>query len=201
MMSDVFWVFLTPPSPQNPILWCPFLTLRPAQWPYIQFFFSIFGTKLLSSKLIKKSVKRNFVGERKIKMHNGPHSFWKKIVKKRVKNPRIMGCPIFAKLATPPCPILSDFAWPPRPPKKIGHHSLCSLLWHLSNHLLTSEGPNCFLLYTIPQDSARNPFLLENIKCKRKWRIKKKLHPIVQWGENRFISDEVFPPFYKIYYL
>ena len=73
--------------------------------------FSIFGRKILSSKLITKTVKRNFVDKRNIAQ-------WVKIVsEKKVKNPRIMGCPIFAKLPTPLvrfCPILLD---PPNPPK------------------------------------------------------------------------------------
>ena len=68
------------------------------------------------------SYKRNFVGKRKIPLHNGVRLFLKKkIVKKKVKNPRIKGCPIFAKIPTPLvrfCPTLLD----PPTPQKIGHH-------------------------------------------------------------------------------
>ena len=148
MMSDVFWGFLTPHPPPNPILSnfssCPYIMMSvfdpqtpspptPPMTLYTMFFhggsknlpfFSHFWQKILSSKLIKKSVKRNFVGKRKITLD----AQWGKIVSEtKVKNPRIMECPIFAKLPTPLfrfCPILLD---PPPTPQKSDIINGCSL--------------------------------------------------------------------------
>ena len=86
-INDVrhFLRFFDPPSPQirfcpisahAPILWCPFLTLRPPPSSFLWrfYFFSIFGRKILSSKLSKEIL---WVKEI---LHNGLRSFLKKLI-------------------------------------------------------------------------------------------------------------------------
>ena len=118
-MSNVFFGFLTPHpglirfcpiAAHAPTLWCPILTLY-RRFPKLAICFQFLAEKLCMYLQKFKILFPNFMGKRKF-VHIVVKSFFVENPQQEYQN---MGCPIFAKLPTPPCPILYDFGWPPPP--------------------------------------------------------------------------------------